>query len=85
LDARYNADKQRRYRARLNALKMMMRDREAARGAAAAPLTTTDAAALAAMTMAFLQIFSSSADLLARRLQAHLAADRGLGSASRTG
>jgi hypothetical protein len=95
-DPEYNAIKQRRYRERLKAREMMMRDSEAAvsvlaraalaraglnpalqapRGAAP-PLTTTDAAALAATTMALLQIltaFNAGADLLARGLQAHLA------------
>jgi hypothetical protein len=67
-DPGYNTLKQKRYRARLKA-------RERASNAAPS-LTTTDAATLAATTMAFVQIFSV---LLARRLQAHL------GTASRTG
>jgi hypothetical protein len=74
-DPAYNALKQKRYRARLRAQERA--------GNAAPSLTTTDAATLAATTVAFLQIVSASADLLARRLQTHLSADRGL--ASRTG
>jgi hypothetical protein len=67
-DPSYNALKQKRYRARLKA-------QERASNA----VIKTDAATLAATTMASLQIFSASADLLARRLQTHL------GTASRTG
>jgi hypothetical protein len=49
-----------------------------ARGTPAPPLTTTDTAALAAMTMAFLQIstaFSDGADVLTRGLRARLSAE----------